>query len=144
MLDRLSGRQRECLTLVGDGYTSKEIARKLSISPSTVDNHINSAIHLTGAANRAEAARMLKQIAHRQALPRQPQTLLKPEKTGTDEAVDRPAVWTQFLKLPPFRGTADNMSGRLRTFHIVQLAIVSSIAVLAIALIMAGAMHILS
>jgi DNA-binding NarL/FixJ family response regulator len=37
--DRLTPRQREVLQLVAEGYTSKEIARKLSLSVKTVEMH---------------------------------------------------------------------------------------------------------
>jgi FixJ family two-component response regulator len=38
--DRLTLRQKDCLRLVAQGYTSKEIGRELGISYSTVDNHL--------------------------------------------------------------------------------------------------------
>lgn len=145
---KLSARQKECLSLVGEGYTSKEIARQLSISPSTVDNHVNSAISLTGAANRAEAARMLRYKTHRQPLPRQPQTLLNPQEIDINDGANRETMssisLSHFLKLPPFKGRVDNVSWGVRTFQILQIAVLGSIGVLAVALIMAGAIRILS
>jgi DNA-binding NarL/FixJ family response regulator len=39
LFDRLTSRQREVLQLVAEGYTSKEIARKLSLSVKTVEMH---------------------------------------------------------------------------------------------------------
>jgi DNA-binding CsgD family transcriptional regulator len=56
---RLTRRQRQCLQCVSDGMTSKEIARALSISPSTVDNHLREAIMRMGMNGRVEAARAL-------------------------------------------------------------------------------------
>jgi DNA-binding CsgD family transcriptional regulator len=53
----LTRRQRECLQLVSAGFTSKEIARKLSISPSTVDNHLREATLRLGKRSRIQAAR---------------------------------------------------------------------------------------
>lgn len=41
---RLTTRQFECARLAAKGRTSKEIARELGISPSTVDNHIVAAM----------------------------------------------------------------------------------------------------
>lgn len=60
MAKRLSQRQRECLSLVGRGMTSKEIGRILSLSPSTVDNHLNIATEKLGCTSRSIAARILE------------------------------------------------------------------------------------
>ena len=38
-VDRLTDREREILQLVAEGYTSREIADRLHISPRTVDTH---------------------------------------------------------------------------------------------------------
>lgn len=40
----LSDRQADCAELAAKGLTSKEIARQLNISPSTVDTHISSVL----------------------------------------------------------------------------------------------------
>lgn len=53
----LTRRQGQCLNLVHQGMTSKEIARQLGLSPSTVDNHLREAIVRLGKSNRQEAAR---------------------------------------------------------------------------------------
>lgn len=52
----LSRRQGECLSLVRIGMTTKEISRVLGISPNTVDNHIQCALHKSGSSRRKEAA----------------------------------------------------------------------------------------
>jgi len=51
----LSRRERECLVLVSEGMSSKQIARRLGLSPRTVDLHVARAIRRLGARNRAEA-----------------------------------------------------------------------------------------
>jgi FixJ family two-component response regulator len=38
-LERLSEREREILALIAEGHSSKEAARRLGISPRTVDTH---------------------------------------------------------------------------------------------------------
>ncbi len=52
---RLSPRQHDVLALVATGQSTKEIARNLNLSPSTVKAHTAAAIAVLGAANRAEA-----------------------------------------------------------------------------------------
>ncbi len=52
----LSARQREVLTLVGGGCTSREIAARLGVALSTVDSHVRTARRRLGARTRAQAA----------------------------------------------------------------------------------------
>lgn len=51
----LTRRERECLTLVANGYCSKKIACLLELSPRTVDLHIARCTRRLGARNRVEA-----------------------------------------------------------------------------------------
>lgn len=60
----LTGRELEILSMVGDGYTSKEIADKLFISENTVRNHIRNILDKLGLSSRFEAA----QWAYREGL----------------------------------------------------------------------------
>eukprot|EP01030_Chromulinospumella_sphaerica_P014619 gene14619-14416_t len=54
--EALTPRERECLRLVARHHQSKEIARLLNISKSTVDKHIDRARERIGAADRRAAA----------------------------------------------------------------------------------------
>ncbi len=56
---RLSDGQRQCLALVDQHLSSKEIALKLGISPHTVDQRVRLALHLLGVEKRGEAARLV-------------------------------------------------------------------------------------
>jgi len=56
---RLTQRERECLRLVAQLMTSKQIALQLGISKHTVDERIERARRRIGARGRSEAARML-------------------------------------------------------------------------------------
>lgn len=59
-LTLLSPRERDCLRLVGQARSSKEIAIELGLSPFTVDEYVRSAVAKLGARNRREAARLIK------------------------------------------------------------------------------------
>ncbi|WP_172272178.1 helix-turn-helix transcriptional regulator [Caulobacter sp. RHG1] len=55
---RLTPRERACLALVARGFSSKEIALQLGISPASVDVRIGKACERLGVATRREAARL--------------------------------------------------------------------------------------
>jgi DNA-binding NarL/FixJ family response regulator len=56
----LSARQREVLALVVEGTSNAQIASRLSISESTVKQHLRAAYKLLGVRNRTEAARLAR------------------------------------------------------------------------------------
>ena len=58
---RLSPGQLECLRLVNQHLSSKEIAAELQISPHTVDQRIRGALQILGVERRAQAARIVAQ-----------------------------------------------------------------------------------
>jgi DNA-binding CsgD family transcriptional regulator len=58
---RLSPGQLDCLRLVDQHLSSKEIASELGISPHTVDQRIRGALHILGVERRSHAARMIAQ-----------------------------------------------------------------------------------
>ncbi len=53
--DRLSARERQCLSWVSEGKTSDEIALIMGLSVSTVNGHLGTAMQKIGAPNRAMA-----------------------------------------------------------------------------------------
>ncbi len=57
----LTDGQRDCLRLVYNHMTSKDIARRLRVSPHTVDMRLRTAMKTLGVASRIEAARLLVQ-----------------------------------------------------------------------------------
>jgi PAS domain S-box-containing protein len=52
---RLTAREREVLGLAAQGNTTRDIAERLVVSPTTVDTHIRSAMERLGARNRVHA-----------------------------------------------------------------------------------------
>lgn len=58
---RLSHGQLDCLLLVNEHLSSKEIAAELAISPHTVDQRIRGALHILGVERRSQAARIVAQ-----------------------------------------------------------------------------------
>ncbi len=58
---RLSPGQLDCLRLVDQHLSSKEIAAELKISPHTVDQRVRQALQILGVERRTQAARMVAQ-----------------------------------------------------------------------------------
>jgi DNA-binding NarL/FixJ family response regulator len=54
VLDVLTGREREVVTLVAGGLSNEEIAERLDLSPLTAKTHVNRAMMKTGARDRAQ------------------------------------------------------------------------------------------
>jgi len=57
----LSDRERDVLTLAGEGATTREIAEKRHLSEGTVRNYLSEAINKLDAKNRVEASRIARQ-----------------------------------------------------------------------------------
>ncbi|HET6708576.1 response regulator transcription factor [Amycolatopsis sp.] len=53
-LDRLTGREREVLSLVAAGLSNDEIARELTLSPATAKTHVSRIMTKTGTRDRAQ------------------------------------------------------------------------------------------
>jgi DNA-binding CsgD family transcriptional regulator len=58
---KLSAGQLDCLRLVDQHLSSKEIAAELNISPHTVDQRVRGALHILGVERRSQAARLVSQ-----------------------------------------------------------------------------------
>ena len=56
-LDSLTSRERDVLRLIARGYTYKELARRLSISPKTVETHVSSVLRKLQLSSRHELSR---------------------------------------------------------------------------------------
>jgi DNA-binding CsgD family transcriptional regulator len=76
-VEQLTDGQRDCLRLVFNHQTSKDIARILGVSPHTVDMRLRTSMKVLGVTSRIEAARLLAQSeAGSAALPETYQPLI--------------------------------------------------------------------
>lgn len=141
-VEKLTDRQKDCLRLVAQGFTSKEIGRLLDLSPSTVDNHVTAAVQQLGAPNRGAAARALAETEVGQKLPRQPQSFAHSDQNAilTTEAGD--AGWSQSARqifvLPPVGGKRNDLDGTSRTLRILQVAVLATASVIALTILVSG------
>ena len=62
-IGRLTEAQLDCLRLVDQHLSSKEIAAELGISPHTVDQRVRQALHILGVERRSQAARLVAQYS---------------------------------------------------------------------------------
>jgi PAS domain S-box-containing protein len=54
-LDELTPRQHEVLQLLAGGYSTKQVAKELSVAPETVRNHVRGILHALGVHSRVAA-----------------------------------------------------------------------------------------
>jgi DNA-binding CsgD family transcriptional regulator len=147
-IQRLTERQKDCLRLVAQGYTSKEIGRALDLSPSTVDNHILTAVQSMSAHSRGAAARSLTGLEARQKLPRESRALAESAQSGLlSVSAEAPVltirdrkIWT----LPPIGGQKNELDSAERLLRIVQVAVVGFGTVMSLTLLIAGVFKIFS
>jgi DNA-binding CsgD family transcriptional regulator len=141
-IDSLTDRQKDCLRLVGRGFTSKEIGRVLDLSPSTVDNHVNIAVQVLKAPNRGSAARALEQIETRQKLPRQSADIALSRQfpnSSPDREVDSATSPSGLLlSLPPVGGKRNELDGTTRSLRILQVAVVAAVVAIALTIMISG------
>ena len=84
---RLTAGQLDCLRLVNEHLSSKEIAARLGISPHTVDQRIRQSLQILGVERRAQAARLVAEHERPyQRLIHQPPYIPVDPKPGQPEA----------------------------------------------------------
>jgi DNA-binding CsgD family transcriptional regulator len=141
-LSRLTDRQKDCLRLVAQGFTSKEIGRLLDLSPSTVDNHITTAVQALELPSRGEAARALTGFELRQNLPRQSQPLADTHDAAMLATEAEEGSWgrlgRQLLTLPPVGGKQNDLDGTSRTLRILQVAVLATASVIVLTILISG------
>lgn len=146
--DRLSERQKQCLELVAKGHTSKQIGRILNLSPSTVDNHLNTAVERLGADSRVVAARLFVtqnrdvRFAHLES------TGEMQRQSGGTEVFDigreKRELFTSAFSIPPVGGKVNRLSQRRRYYHVIQIMLLALMAFSAVTITVAGIVHLFS
>jgi DNA-binding CsgD family transcriptional regulator len=167
----LSEGQKDCLRLVGDHFTSKEIARQLGISHFTVDQRLNAARKKLNAANRTEAAKLFASIEEGNIYERlvyQPHTVANnsnpltldtsPRQVGQHEventgsnifssqanAAEQESGFVQirsFLSVPPIGGARHDLSKKRVVFSALNIAFYATITVSILVLVLTGVMR---
>jgi len=143
-ISSLTERQKEILRLVGEGYTSKEIARHLGLSFRTVDTHILRMAKQLNASSRAEAARMLADHETKHKIRKYPERLSNAGNSSFSAPVTSQG-WREALvrlfALPPLGGRTNDLSWDQKSIHVFRVAAISLAAVTGLALAIAGVMH---
>jgi DNA-binding CsgD family transcriptional regulator len=127
----LSDRQRTCLRLVAARKTSKEIARELGLSPSTVDSHIRAAVGRLGTKDRFSAA---SQVVEQD----------EPVATAQPQTAKPHHIWSAIWSLPPVGGSPNLLSARRRAYHIVQIGLLGTMGMAAVIVTIAGLVNLFS
>lgn len=131
----LSEGQKNCLRLVAQGMSSKEIAKQTGLTPQTVDTYLKASLPRLGASNRREAARLFLAWEAANAAGTPP--------AATSESVaesDRsaPQARTRIFGLPPLGGAVNDLGWAQKTVQALQVAVVAAATIIALTLAMAG------
>lgn len=150
-MNKLSERQKQCLELVARGHTSKEIGRMLSLSPSTVDNHLSIALERLGVDSRVAAARIFIQgnegvnlTAAGKAGTEQNENILADNGNRQIPANRHENLSRSFFSIPALGGRSNNLSLRRRYFHVIQIMLLALMAFSAATITIAGIVHLFS
>ncbi len=161
--------QIDCLRLVGQNYTSKEIARQLGISSFAVDQRLTIARRKLCATSRSDAARRFSEMAKvYEPFVYDPQTLEKPVRAGQPEATqnewevqEQQDLVTEFevgavaidanieersgllswVVPPPFGGEKHSLSNGDVLLKSINIAFISTIMVAAVIVVLTGVMR---
>lgn len=122
----LSERQAQCLSLAAQGMTSKEIARQIGVSPSTVDSHLRAAADRLQVRGRRDAVRTLKAV-----------NISKNTESG-------PQNLPGLQLLPPLGGRPNELDKGDRFRQVILLAVLGTMALTAITFTISGLIHVLN
>jgi DNA-binding CsgD family transcriptional regulator len=134
----LSDGQKACLRLVGEGMSSKEIAKALGLTPQTVDTYVKVSMARLGASNRREAARMLAAAEASRKSGSPPGELADPGSEGDQLASAGTTGWLSWVRPPPVGGGFHDLTWSQKTYQALLVALISASVVIALALLIAG------
>ena len=140
--------QKNCLRLVDDLLTSKEIARILGISPFTVDQRLDAARRKLNADSRRDAARIFiaRDRGISEPLVYEPQPIENPMiAVSLEEAPNRAAqIFSQFSSItsvPPIGGERHELSKTEVILRSLNIAFFSTLVVATVAIVLMGTMR---
>jgi len=159
-LPALSEGEKQCLRLVAQGFSSKEIARQLHVSEHTVDQRVRTSLRKFGVPSRKEAARLFVSVEQRppqidtyQPLIYQPEPLASdPEPASSLDQPDGPDVQREPKTLlrrilafgPPLGGSTNELSIDGRILAMIRAAVLTGVGVVTLLLLIAGAFRVLA
>jgi DNA-binding CsgD family transcriptional regulator len=148
---KLTDVQVRCLRLVAQGYTSKEIAKLLGLTPMTVDQYLHRAKQIIGAPDRRTAARLA--CEQRPLASFKPFELKAPTVAGQEpdmtlseapggEAQEKTVAdpWQVRLGFPPLGGIRSDLDATQKTRAILRIAGLALIYTTAFALVLGGSL----
>lgn len=154
-LPALSEGEKQCLHLVAQGFSSKEIARQLHVSEHTVDQRVRTSLRKFGVPSRKEAARLFvsaqqpqPQIGTYQPLIHQSQRLASDPEPASfvgqpdsqNAEPERRSLFRRILAFgPPLGGSTNELSIDGRILAMVRAAVLTGVGVVTLLLLIAGA-----
>ncbi|MDM7957527.1 helix-turn-helix transcriptional regulator [Blastomonas sp.] len=152
---QLTEAQVNCLRLVAEGYTSKEIAKRLGLTPMTVDQYLHRAKTIVGAPDRRAAARRVFDPQSGRAF--KPFELKTPAVAEQSKVMSLPGApsegpqdtaaasqWQARLGYPPLGGIRSDLDAPQKTMVILRIAGLSLIYILAFVLVLGGSLKVFS
>lgn len=130
---RLSQSQEQCLELVAQGMSSKEIAHRLGLSPRSVDTYLVNATGALKASNRREAARIFMANRVSQKLPSQSAPLVEPPKSDEVHRRTGLALLKHALFPIPLGGTVHELTAAEKLLYSARIGLSGVIVLLTIA-----------
>ncbi len=141
--------QKICLRLVDDHHTSKEIARKLGISPFTVDQRLDAARRKLRAASRKDAAKIFAAIERGtisepfvyEATRLEAAGIADIERTPPDRAEQAFARFSSLVSVPPLGGERHELSKKEILVQSLNIAFFSTLVIAFVVIVLTGTLR---